>query len=106
MFAHFRALPFVKFGNFRIIEHKTSSVKVVEQTDNVQKRGFSAARRTHDGNKLTIFDLKRDLIQSYRFNFLCAVNFFKVTYFDHSIYYLFLLFKSVIPTKEESACAV
>ena len=55
-FAHVGTLTFFQAAHIFSVEQISARGRVVEQTEDIEQGGFTTARRSHDGNKLAVFD--------------------------------------------------
>src|SRR5210317_720125 len=57
--------------------------RIVEHTDDIQKRGLTAARWSHDGDEVTLFDFQVDAIERNGFYFVSSVYLVQIVQFQH-----------------------
>jgi len=84
-FAQVGSFAFVEVRHFYAIEHEAPAIGIVQQAQNVQKSGFSAAGGAHYGDEFPFFDFEAKVIQCDCFHLFGTVYFLKVTDLDHVI---------------------
>ena len=82
-FAQVGPFAFVEMRYLGAIEDKAASIRIVEQTQDIQESGFPTAGRPHDRNEFSFLDFEAEVVQRDRFYFFGTVYFLEVTDLDH-----------------------
>src|SRR3712207_8986325 len=65
-----------------------------ERAEDVEQRRFSAARRTHNGNKLPLFYFQVNVVQCFGLHFVCGKEHREIFYLNH-----WICFKKLVDRK-------
>ena len=76
--AELGALLFLEAAHFGAEEFIGTAGGIVQQAQNVQQRGFAAARRAHDGDELAVLDFEGNAVERGGLDFFRAEDFGKV----------------------------
>ena len=69
---------FKAFGGFSI-DQKIAAGIMVQTANDVEQRGFAAARRAEDGNKTLVREHQRQVFDGHKVGFVDGVSFFDMT---------------------------
>ena len=88
-FAQFVPFRLATGGHVFPVEQILPRRRAVQQAENVEQRGLAAARRPHDGHKLSLPYFDIHFVQSPSFHFVCLEHFRQFIHLNHRFHTLF-----------------